>query len=160
MFADCGGDEMTDESRKAFEARFSHLDLSKKDASGWYEDWTTQFRWKGWSARDAAAAPCRWRGAVIDALVVGHIYNASHDADPRKAINDLICWETDIALDPQVSSAAEELVASGRREREVEVAALKARVEELQREASSMAEHRVPGDAGSIPVTRSNDQVE
>lgn len=52
-----------------------------------------------------------WRTAVIDALVVSHIYRAEHDNDPRKAINDLLCWESKIALDPAVSKDAASLEA-------------------------------------------------
>jgi len=64
--------------------------------------------------------PNRWSEAVIDQLVVHHIYQAIHDADPRKAIHDLLCISNDIALDPQVSSDAQALVDRGRREAQQE----------------------------------------
>jgi len=57
-----------------------------------------------------------WREAVIDALVVNHIYRKDHDADPRKAIRDLIEWEQKLALDPAVSAEAQALIDQGRRE--------------------------------------------
>lgn len=52
----------------------------------------------------------QFREAVIDALVVACIYVEEHDSNPRKAINDLICWEQQIALDPLVSSDARALI--------------------------------------------------
>jgi hypothetical protein len=52
----------------------------------------------------------QFREAVIDALVVSCIYVEEHDTNPRKAINDLICWEQKIALDPAVSSDARALI--------------------------------------------------
>lgn len=50
------------------------------------------------------------RAAVLDALIVGHIYRAEHETNPRKALADLLAWETQIALDPAVSSAAADLI--------------------------------------------------
>lgn len=44
-----------------------------------------------------------WKDAVIDALVIGHILDETHDKDPRKALQDLITFETSVALDPRVS---------------------------------------------------------
>lgn len=52
----------------------------------------------------------QFRDAVIDALVVSHIYIPEHDTNPRKALNDLIRWEQKIALDPLVSSDARALI--------------------------------------------------
>lgn len=57
-----------------------------------------------------------FKDAVIDGLVVVHIYNASHDADPRKAVKDLIDFHVAVALDPQVSSDAQALIDRGARE--------------------------------------------
>lgn len=50
-----------------------------------------------------------WRGALVDALVVACIYRAEHDADPRKAIRDLLDWERTLALDPEISADARAL---------------------------------------------------
>ncbi len=58
----------------------------------------------------------RWRDAVIDQLVVAHIYNDTHDADPRKAIRDLLEWTSSVALDPLVCYEARALVEQGRQE--------------------------------------------
>ena len=61
-----------------------------------------------------AEARGAFKDAVVDALVVGCIYTDEHDSNPRKAVSDLIAWETTIALDPSVSSDAAKLVASAR----------------------------------------------
>lgn len=61
-------------------------------------------------------AEASFRVAVIDQLVIHHIYNASHDSDPRKALTDLLQINQDIALDPAVSSAAQALIERGRAE--------------------------------------------
>lgn len=61
-----------------------------------------------------------WREAVIDELVVCHIYRKEHDEDPRKAIAEAIAWNMKIALDPAVSKEAQDLydkgIAEGRRQ--------------------------------------------
>jgi hypothetical protein len=61
-----------------------------------------------------------WQTAVVDQLVVHHIYQAAHDKDPRKAIHDLLCISNSIALDPQVSSDAQALIDRGRKEAQQE----------------------------------------
>jgi len=53
-----------------------------------------------------------WKAAVIDELVVCHIYTAEHDNNPRKAIKDAIQWNCEVALDPRVSSAMNEALAA------------------------------------------------
>ncbi len=54
-----------------------------------------------------------WREVIIDALVVCYIYNASHDNNPKKALEDLINWNCQVALDPLVSSDAQVLINNG-----------------------------------------------
>ena len=49
-----------------------------------------------------------WKAAVEDELVCCGILNTSHN-DPRKALQDAITWNTNVALDPLVSSDAQEL---------------------------------------------------
>lgn len=76
------------------------------------------FSWflPGWQARTESTAPLdrnAWQDAVIDALVVNCIYTKEHDADPRKALGDLILREQKIALDPAVSAEARALQGSG-----------------------------------------------
>lgn len=63
--------------------------------------------------RQVALDMIAWREAVIDELVVCHIYNKQHESDPRKAIKDIINWNVQVALDPQVSSDAQALIDLG-----------------------------------------------
>jgi hypothetical protein len=51
-----------------------------------------------------------YREALIDALVVNHIYRDIHDKDARRAVADLVCHEINLALDPQVSSMAANMI--------------------------------------------------
>ena len=55
-----------------------------------------------------------WKEAVIEKLVVDCIYADRHEFDPEKAINDLLTYEIQIALDPAVSQAARDLIERGR----------------------------------------------
>ena len=55
-----------------------------------------------------AVAP--WKSAVIDQLVIAHILTAEHESDPLKALQDLLAYHTEIAVDPRVSGAAAKLV--------------------------------------------------
>lgn len=52
---------------------------------------------------------CEWKRAIIDACVVDWIFTAEHESNPRKAVNDLLCWQQKIALDPAVSKDAHDL---------------------------------------------------
>lgn len=54
-----------------------------------------------------------WKEAVIDELVVCHIYSDTHDNNPRLAISDAINWNVSVALDPQVSNDAQSLIDRG-----------------------------------------------
>lgn len=54
-----------------------------------------------------------FREAVIDELVVCHIYNRKHDNDPKLAIHDAISWNVNVALDPRVSESARDLLDQG-----------------------------------------------
>jgi hypothetical protein len=54
-----------------------------------------------------------WQDAIIDALVIRHIYQAKHDTDPRAALNAILDWEVMVALDPLVSSDAQALYQLG-----------------------------------------------
>ena len=46
---------------------------------------------------------------VLDQLVVCGIYSKTHDCDAIKAVNDLINWHINVALDPKVSDLAVKL---------------------------------------------------
>jgi len=74
--------------------------------------------------RDRAEKAEAWKTAVIDALIVNHIYSNEHETNPRKAISDLIAWETKIALDSSVSSDAANLIKLGAKETKAQMAIL------------------------------------
>lgn len=57
-----------------------------------------------------AAADAPWKNAVIEQLVVAHIYSSEYETTPRKALQDLLAYHADIAVDPRVSEAAAKLV--------------------------------------------------
>ena len=75
------------------------------------------------TAHNLVAAPARnaWEDAVIDELVIGNIYKQEHDTNPRKAVQDAINWNVQIALDPQVSSDAQALIDRGKAEAAIDV---------------------------------------
>lgn len=69
------------------------------------------FEWaEKFAALVEAAADGKWKRAVIDELMTCHIYTAAHENDPRKALQDLISWNVQVALDPLVSSDARALI--------------------------------------------------
>ena len=57
-----------------------------------------------------------WKAAVIDQLVIAHILTAEHESDPLKALQDLLAYHTEIAVDPRVSGAAAKLVEQAKAE--------------------------------------------
>lgn len=54
-----------------------------------------------------------FRGAVEDALMMWGAFNPQRHADAKTALNDLICIEQKVALDPSVSAEAQELQRQG-----------------------------------------------
>lgn len=62
------------------------------------------------------AADKPWYDALINELIVLHLYTAEHEKDPRKALADAIEWNVKIALDPAVSQAARDLVSQAKAE--------------------------------------------
>lgn len=57
-----------------------------------------------------------WKLAVIDQLVIAHILTAEHESNPLKAVQDLLAYHTEIAVDPRVSGAAAGLVEQAKAE--------------------------------------------
>lgn len=55
----------------------------------------------------------RWKDSIIEKLIVSHCYKAEHETNPELAINDLISWEVNVALDPAVSEQAQALIDRG-----------------------------------------------
>ena len=57
-----------------------------------------------------------WKSAVIEQLVMAHTITAEHESDPLKAVQDLLAYHADIAVDPRVSGAAANLVEQAKAE--------------------------------------------
>ena len=57
-----------------------------------------------------------FKQVVIEELVSIGIYTKEHDRNPQKALVEIINWHVSVALDPNVSQQAHELVERGRRE--------------------------------------------
>jgi hypothetical protein len=56
----------------------------------------------------------QWYVAIDEALVCAHIGTADSFPDAKTALHNLICWEVNVALDPQVSERARNLIADGK----------------------------------------------
>ena len=50
---------------------------------------------------EEAANP--WKDALIDALVCNFLLTTENESDPKKALHDLISWETRLAMDPSIN---------------------------------------------------------
>lgn len=50
-----------------------------------------------------------FKDAVIDELVIAHLYTAEHETNAKKALHDAIMWNVHVALDPAVSADARNL---------------------------------------------------
>ena len=72
--------------------------------------WADKARAEAALAEPQPDADGPWKSAVIDQLVIAHILTAEHESDPLKAIQDLLAYNSDIAVDPRVSGAAAKLV--------------------------------------------------
>lgn len=88
-----------------FNATVAHLS-SPRQISDCFTAWLA----KRDQERDAALVSDEkrnsWKAVLIEALMVNFILNHENENDPKKALNDLISWETKVALDPRVSSDA------------------------------------------------------
>lgn len=51
-----------------------------------------------------------WKAAVIDYLVCAFLLNDENSRDPKRALHDIVSWETQLALDPFVSERAHKLL--------------------------------------------------
>ncbi len=90
------------------------------DAAGVYIDEKVQDRWAKWQRAYAAGQRANpWEQAIKDAMTV-HWIEGDHWSDPQKAIAALLERAAQHALDPQISEAAQALIAQGQRaERDV-----------------------------------------
>lgn len=106
---------MTPEQEDAFVARYLDHDTEGRP-SGFAKIMTDEeFRLAIRAAyAQGAAQESQWREAVLNELIVAHIYTKEHDTNPRKAIQDAITWNCQVALDPAVSSDARKLIAQER----------------------------------------------
>lgn len=68
--------------------------------------------------QDDECAPDPWHAAIDNELVCCHILNESNHNDPRKALQDIINWHVQVALDPAVSSDAQALIERGKQDDE------------------------------------------
>jgi hypothetical protein len=57
-----------------------------------------------------------WMAEIIDGLVINWALEEGHYSNPRKAVQDLIAVEVEMALDPKISARAQELITQGYRE--------------------------------------------
>lgn len=55
----------------------------------------------------------RWKDELIAVAVVSWSYKKEHEDNPRQCIADIISWEIQVALNPKVSSQAQELINEG-----------------------------------------------
>ena len=55
-----------------------------------------------------------WKDIVLEQLVVAGIFRREHEGSPRLAIDELVGYHIDVALDPAVSQQAEDLYEQGR----------------------------------------------
>lgn len=68
---------------------------------------------------------------MIEQLVVAHILTAEHESDPLKAVQDLLAYHADIAVDPRVSGAAAKLVEQAKAEEREACASLATRSQSI-----------------------------
>ena len=79
--------------------------------------------WNTRAAERTMLAPLQvFKDAIIDELVVCHILNKEHETNARKAVQDAITWNCQVALDPKVSSDAAALVAEAEKRGMLEAA--------------------------------------
>lgn len=83
--------------------------LEDEVAAGKHSSASVLTRVRSWFDLSAPQEPNEWQRAVINALIVNHIYTKEHDTDALKALADLVQWEVQMALDPKVSAAARAL---------------------------------------------------
>ena len=115
-------------AREVFEAgrKAERADREKQEPVAWYCDGEDGREYNGTpkmsSGREGFplyAAPVSdgaWRNAVIDELVTLNIVCKKHEDDPRLAVRDCINYNVQLALDPAISSQAQELIDRGRAE--------------------------------------------
>lgn len=127
--------------RELFEAWAKLVGFLTKRKGDDYDSQHTTDVWWAWQAGRADTARVVANNPVIDGLTCAGILTAEHEADPRKALSDLIGWEVAVALDPRVSPDAAKLVY------EAVATARKADAQELEELAKRLHERGMPDDA-------------
>ena len=63
--------------------------------------------WRAAIARWGNPAPPHdpWKEVLLDALVCNFLLEKEHENNPKKALNDLIAWEKQLATDPLINPA-------------------------------------------------------
>ena len=104
----------------AFETHYGQSFRDKEwrtEAACWAAAWSkATARAEASLAEPQLDADGPWKSTVIDQLVIAHILTAEHESDPLKAIQDLLAYHADIAVDPRVSGAAATLVEQAKAE--------------------------------------------
>lgn len=104
----------------AFETHYGQSFRDKEwrtEAACWAAAWSkATARAEASLAEPQPDADGPWKTAVIEQLIIAHILTAEHESDPLKAIQDLLAYHTEIAVDPRVSGAAAGLVEQAKAE--------------------------------------------
>ena len=104
----------------AFETHYGQSFRDKEwrtEAACWAAAWSkATARAEASLAEPQPDADGPWKTAVIEQLIIAHILTAEHESDPLKAIQDLLAYHTEIAVDPRVSGAAATLVEQAKAE--------------------------------------------
>jgi len=104
----------------AFETHYGQSFRDKEwrtEAACWAAAWSkATARAEAALAEPPPDADGPWKNAVIEQLVVAHILTAEHESDPLKAVQDLLAYHADAAVDPRVSGAAAKLVEQAKAE--------------------------------------------
>lgn len=78
-----------------------------------------------------------WKDTLLDALVCNFLLNAENEDNPKKALNDLIAWEKQLATDPLINPAPQPLA-----EKEVEKPVVDELVRRLRTKAATEKANR------------------
>jgi hypothetical protein len=103
----------SDHNRKEFENQLSTSWILRQ-SDNTYQDSRIGVLWLWWK-KGYESVNNEWREAVIEQHITNHTLEAIHKNNPRQAIQDLINWEIDVALDPSISSSARALIEQGRK---------------------------------------------
>lgn len=101
-----------------------------------------------------------FKGVVLDSLVTLHIYQHHHDDDPKRALDDLIRLEVEIALDPKVSKPAQDLVESHTKALRNQLHSARKEIERLEEVTRELTARLLVATEGSVGGFTSKDEAE